>query len=246
MVASLCCYGLVLGAAAQHYPAGAEGIKAATLPPTGLYFRDYNFLYWADDFQNGPPRFDVFAYVNAPRLIWQTDRTICGATYGMDIIVPFGYSNVRAVGMSDHVFGLGDISLEPVLLSWHTERFDFSAAYALWVPSGNFDAKDLANMGKGFFTHMLTAGATWYPDEQKSWSLSLLNRYEFNHEQEDTHVTPGQTLTMEWGVSKGVHKGVEIGAGHPVVRAFKRSFATLSGKTFSCCGNSLIGIQMGI
>jgi hypothetical protein len=211
IVAGLGFCGLAFAAAAQHYPAGAEGIKAATLPPTGLYFRDYNFFYWADDFESGPPGFDVFAYVNAPRLIWQTEEKMLGATFGMDIIVPFGYSEVEALGTSDDVFGLGDISLEPLLLSWHTKKFDFSAAYALWLPTGDFDRKDLANMGKGFFTHMFTAGATWYPDEQKSWAISLLNRYEINHEQDDTKITPGQTLTMEWGISKGVCKGVDVG-----------------------------------
>ena len=30
-----------------HYPAGAEGIKGASLPPPGVYFRDYNIGYFA-------------------------------------------------------------------------------------------------------------------------------------------------------------------------------------------------------
>ena len=35
---------------------------------------------------------------------------------------------------------------------------------------------------------MLTLGGTWYPDKEKTWAMSLLNRYEFCHEQEDTQV----------------------------------------------------------
>jgi hypothetical protein len=33
---------------AQHYPAGSEGIKAASLPPPGFYFEDYNSFYYSD------------------------------------------------------------------------------------------------------------------------------------------------------------------------------------------------------
>ena len=58
---------------------------------------------------------------------------------------------------------------------------------------------------------MLTAGATWYIDEEKTWAVSALNRYEFNTEQRDTHITPGEAYTLEWGVSKTVAKVVDLG-----------------------------------
>ena len=58
---------------------------------------------------------------------------------------------------------------------------------------------------------MQTAGATWYIDEEKTWAVSALNRYEFNTEQRDTHVTPGDAYTLEWGVSKSVCKEVDLG-----------------------------------
>jgi hypothetical protein len=37
-----------------------------------------------------------------------------------------------------------------------------------------------------------------------------VNHYEFNTEQRDTHITPGNTLTMEWGLSKAVLQTAEI------------------------------------
>lgn len=193
--------------AQNHYPAGAEGIKAATLPPPGLYLRDYNFGYWASDFPGGPPDFDVRAYVNAPRVIWMTDLTICGANYGMDVIVPFGFSRVSVGGAADNSCGLGDIQFEPVLLSWHRARWDFALAYSIWAPTG--DSED--GMGKGFWSHMLTAGATWYPDEEKTWSASVLSRYELHTESQDIDVTPGDTFTLEFGLAKTVKPGLDLG-----------------------------------
>jgi hypothetical protein len=60
--------GLVQGQAivAGHYPAGVEGIKGSTLPPPGLYFRDYTIGYYSDDWDTGPPSFDITAVINAP------------------------------------------------------------------------------------------------------------------------------------------------------------------------------------
>jgi hypothetical protein len=198
-------------AQAQHYPRGAEGIRGASLPPPGVYLRDYNYFYWADDGDGTPPGFSVFAYVNAPRVIWMTDAKILGASYGMDLIVPFGYQEVKAFGMRGTTFSLGDIQIEPLLLSWHTKQFDIAAGYAVWAPSGDYNPKALANIGLGYGSHMLTAGAVWNIDEKKTWAISMLNRYEINQEQEDTDLTPGQMWTLDWAVSKTVHQGVDVG-----------------------------------
>lgn len=197
--------------AQTHYPAGVEGIKGASLPPPGLYLRDYNYLYWSDDLKGGPPDFDLFAYIQAPRLVYITDLTLLGGFYGADILVPFAYQDLTAGGFSGSKFGLSDIFVEPITLSWHPQKFDFSVGYGFWAPSGDYDPNNPVSPGKGFWTQMLTAGATWYPDEEKTWSVSLLNRYEFNQENQDFDATLGQFLTMEWGIAKTFRKTIDAG-----------------------------------
>ena len=196
---------------AGHYPAGAEGIKGSSLPPAGLYFRDYNMFYASGEYADGPPDFDIFAYINAPRLIWMTDFKVLGADYGMDVIVPFGYMDWEAAGSGDSFSGIGDIQLEPVLLSWHLPQCDIAAGYAVWAPTGDFSVNRPDILAKGFWSHMLTLGGTWYFDSERTWALSLLNRYEFCHEQEDTDIDPGQVYTLEFGLSKAVSKTLDIG-----------------------------------
>lgn len=209
---------LVLTIAAQaqspvagHYPAGAEGVKGASLPPPGVYLRDYNFFYFAERFKGGPPDFDIFAYVNAPRLIWMTDHKILGADYGMDVIVPFAYLDWKVMGMKNDRFEFGDIQVEPLVLSWHFDRFDLAGGYAFWAPTGDFEPTRPDVISKGFWSHMLTFGGTWYPDQEKTVALSLLNRYEFHHEQDKTNIDPGQTYTLEWGLSKSLSKTIDVG-----------------------------------
>ena len=199
----------------SHYPVGAEGIKGASLPPPGVYVRDYNFFYTADKVDGLPLNVDLYAYVQAPRLIWMTKQEVLGANYGMDVIVPFAYKNLSGQLGSGDNFNLADIQIEPLLLSWHFKQFDVAAGYAVWAPTGNFDhsspVRQLTSPGSGFWSHMLTLGGVWYPDEKKTWAVSLLNRYEICQEQDQTGITPGNMLTLEWGVSKTVLPGVDLG-----------------------------------
>jgi hypothetical protein len=194
-----------------HYPAGAEGIKGATLPPPGFYFRDYNYFFVADRFPGGPPDFDLFVYVQLLRPIWISKFKLLGGYYGADVLVPFAYQNLKIGDFKDDQFGLGDICVEPITLSWHLNRFDLSAGYAFWAPTGQYDPSPGVHSGKGFWAHMLTAGATWYPDKDKTWALSALNRYEFNHENTDWDITPGQVWTLEWALSKTFRKTIDVG-----------------------------------
>lgn len=202
-----------------HYPPGVEGIKGATLPPPGVYLRDYNLVYHAERFPGGPSGLDATVYVNAPRLIWMTGQKILGADYGMDLIVPFGYSDLKidGAGVKDSYFGLYDIQFEPVLLGWHLDRLDIGAGYAVWMPTGDspeldrVPPRDLANLGKGFWSHMFTLGATVYLDKEKTWALSALNRYELHHENDETDIRTGDSYTLEWGLSKTLAKTWDVG-----------------------------------
>lgn len=204
MLAALGMAGLLAGNAQAkyggHYPVGAEGIKGATLPPPGLYLRTYTLYYAADTLPDGPPNFDLTVGVVAPRLIWMTDKKLAGATVGMDVLVPLIYTDVRAGTYDSDTTGVGDIQLEPLLLAWHGARWDIGAGYALWAPVGDYQLDQPDKPGKGFWSHMLTLGGTWYADSARRLSLSALNRYEIHYEAEDSDITPGDTWTLETGI----------------------------------------------
>jgi hypothetical protein len=196
-----------------HYSAGIEGIRAASLPPQGLYFRDYNYFFHSDDlrYSPGPPDFKLNVYAQAPRVIWMTDWKPLGFNYGMDILAPFVYTSLRGGGTTDHKFGLGDVSVEPILLSRAFSQFDIALGYAFFAPTGEFDPNRAVSPGKGYWGHMLTLGGTYFFDKDKTIAISLLDRYEFNMEQQRTHLTPGQQNTLEGGLSLGVTKTIDIG-----------------------------------
>ncbi len=198
-----------------HYVPGVEGLKAATLPPAGFYLRDYNAFYSAGrlNMPNGhkaPLDFDAFVYANVIRGIWVTNWEVLGGHFVMDALVPLQYTDLKVNGWKDSEFGFGDICIEPAVISWHGTQWDAALGYAVWMPTGDSHPGN-ADPGKGFWGHMLTAGGTVYFDKEKTWALSLLNRYEFSQEEDHTSVTPGNQWTLEWGISKSIKPTIDVG-----------------------------------
>jgi hypothetical protein len=208
--------GAIQAQPAAHYVPGIEGIQGPSLPPPGFYFRDYNVFYVADQANNGagqsasPGNFQALTYANVPRVIWITDTKFLGGNLGVDGLLPLVYQSVTAGPYKSSTFGIGDFFAESTL-SWHLKQFDFSAGAGLWMPTGDSAVPPTTRAGLGYWAPMLTAGATWYLDEARTWSISALNRFEINTEQRDTRDTTGDAYTMEWGVSKTLCKTLDLG-----------------------------------
>jgi len=243
---------LIMELHAQHYPAGNEGIKCATMPAAGFYVEDYNSFYFYDivpgfggQAQKG---FEQFSYTQTPRLIWMTPwqilETDLGAAVRIPLVersythsVPYGppispspFPTYNYKTVTDSQFGLSDIQIEPIILGWHLKHFDFAAGYSLWIPTGDWNHGNYIfdNLGQGYWTHSIEFGATWYLDNKKTWALALLNHYDLNTKQYSTlvivPVSPAHPLgeasedtalgdidTLEWGISKTVTKGCDMG-----------------------------------
>jgi hypothetical protein len=200
-----------------HYCPGVEGIKGASLPPPGIYLRDYNVAYYSDQLNDpngnsiGGLNTRAFVYANVPRVIWITDYQVLGGYLGVDGFVPMKYTSLRLGGFDDRTFGIGDALAEGTW-SKHWKQVDLALGYGVWAPTGDSSTGSGANptrAGLGYWTHMLTAGATWYPDAARKWSVSALNRYEINMEHDD--YTVGRAYTLEWGLSRTIVQNIDAG-----------------------------------
>lgn len=213
-----------------HYVPGAEGIKGASLPPPGFYIRDYSIAYTSTRANNAAgrnmnlPTFEAFTFANVPRALWITETKFLGGYVGVDALLPLVYQSLKLPGYSSDTFGIGDLFAEATL-SWHTKQFDYAVGAGVWMPTGDSATPPTTRVGAGYWTPMLTAGATWYIDQGKTWSVSALNRYEFNTEQRDTKITPGQAYTLEWGIGKTLGKVYDVG----VVGYYQQQVTTDSG-----------------
>ncbi|GAB1535377.1 transporter [Geovibrio sp. ADMFC3] len=200
---------LALSAAAQDYPLGSEGLKAATLPGPGFYYVMYNQYYTSDELKDADGDkidngFDATIFAMAHRFVYVTNKKIFGADYGMNLIVPTVNLNIEmsGIGVDDSSTGIGDITIEPIALAWHKPRYDALLAGAVYLPTGEYDERDAANIGSDHFTFQLSGGYTVYFDPERLWHFGFLARYEKHLENRATDVTFGDDVDIDYGLGR--------------------------------------------
>jgi hypothetical protein len=208
-----------------RYVNGLEGINCGSVPPPGYYFRSYEFWYHSTDLMdkkgdNVPVDFKMDLVASVERFIWVSDNTknTLGCDYGVYALAPVMYSSMAMqpgpVKLDDERFRVGDLDISPLLLSWKLGRVDVAFAYDLMIPTGDQHTGELATspVGAEYFTHMFTVGVTGYLDKEKTWTASVLPRYEIHMERSNRNFRAGDQFHFEWGIGKQLPKlGLGLG-----------------------------------
>lgn len=201
-----------------HYVNGIEGIKAATLPPPGLYGRLYGAYYHADTIKDASGKkadigFDLKVFALVPRVIWVSEYEVLGGNFFADAALPIMQTEVSVdvANADDSKFGIGDLCVEPLGITWHGAQYDAAAAVGGYIPTGRYERDNAASPGKDMWTAMFTAGATLYADAEKTWSASILSRYEIHSEKDYENYTPGDDFHFEWGLGKTFNRTIDVG-----------------------------------
>lgn len=208
----------------NHYLNGTSGIKAGTVPPPGRYWLFYNFFYSAnrtvDDHGNiatdpngNPIDFNLDVYGNAHRLLFVTNEKILGADYAWNFVLPFVASDVEIgnFGIRDTSFTFGDLNVEPFVIEWHEQQYDFGFVYGFLAPTGQRSIARPSLPGKNYWTNYAGLAGTLFLDKEKTWAASILSRYEIHNKRRDLDVIAGDTFSFEWGVSKNFEQKLDVG-----------------------------------
>ena len=167
---------------------------------------------------------DVDVYALAPTLIWVSRWKPLGARFGAIIMPTFANASVgaalsttsnRALSAETSQFDIGDLYVQPIWLGWTGERYDVSFGMGFYAPTGKYDVRSVTvprlgtikgeaidNIGLGFWTQQTQVAGYWYPFSSKGTAVGLALTHEVNTKKEDFALTPGQNLTLNWGVSQ--------------------------------------------
>jgi hypothetical protein len=118
---------------------------------------------------------------------------------------------IAAYDLADSAFRIGDINAEPFVIEWHQPGYDFGFVYGFFAPTAERNDAQPALPGKGYWTNYAGVAGTYYFDDDRTWSLSALSRYEMSGERRDTDITPGDNLSFEWGLGRNVEKVLDVG-----------------------------------
>jgi len=167
---------------------------------------------------------DINMYALAPTLIWVTDLKWLGLKYGALISPTFVNANLNAEiealrgrggSVSAGGFGVGDLYVQPVWLGKSVSHFDFAFAYGFYAPVGRYNTETVTlpvvgaatvenanNLGYGFWTNQFQGAIAWYPMTNKATAVVTALTYETNTKKDDFDLTPGDNLTLNWGISQ--------------------------------------------
>jgi hypothetical protein len=167
---------------------------------------------------------DVEQYSLTPTLTWVAPWKLAAIKFGAYISPSFANSSLgaalssvtgRALNGSASSFGMGDLFVQPLWLGLTLTNWDFALGYGFYAPVGRYRTETITlgpigpvkatapdNIGLGFWTQQIQGAAYWYPQADQRLAVMAALTYEINGNQEGLDLTPGQYLTLNWGISK--------------------------------------------
>lgn len=137
--------------------------------------------------------------------VWVSGKKVLsGATYSASITIPIANNSLAAdsIGAISAGGGLADSYYQPVILGWRTGHVGIRAIYGFLAPTGRFEAGASDNVGSGYWTHVVASGQTVYLTKDKRTAISAFQMYEFHGTQEGTGAHPGQTINLDYSVTR--------------------------------------------
>jgi hypothetical protein len=224
LLLSFCATGALLAQETAPYPNGTSGLKCGTVPPPGQYWLMYNRLYEAPesigphggpavDANGDPLAFDLTAYANVHRFLFSTDKEIFGAKYAWNFVIPSVVIDVDVgnYGIRETEWNMADINVEPFVIEWHEKQYDFGFVYGFFAPTAHRNDYFPSYPGKAHWTNYAGIAGTYYLDEDRLWSASILSRYEVASPRQDIDIRAGDNFSFEWGIARNVNKVMDIG-----------------------------------
>ena len=196
-----------------HYMPGAMA-SFADVPPTNnalIYLNMFTF-YGGDatasqTFQLGGSlalNVEASVYADTSVILYQTPWTILGGRYGMGLAIPYVWMDVkgnvqkdnRSIRSEDRANGIGDIEALPLVLEWKSGDVSYGACLGVYMPTGEFDRKDLANIGKNYWTFEPCAHVSWLSSKIGT-EASLFSGFDVSTKNEDTDYQSGNVFHLD-------------------------------------------------
>lgn len=198
------------------YPLGISAINSGVTAGPGFSYSNL-FLYYSRDESKGPSGELLATGSNSVLMdmnsfVWVGAKEILGARYSASATIPIANNSLAsdATGSISGGGGLADSYYQPVILGWMRERFGIRAIYGFLAPTGRFEAGESDNVGSGYWTHVLASGQTLYLTKDKRTAVSAFQMYEFHTSQEGTGVEPGQTMNLDYSVTRILPLGEDM------------------------------------
>jgi hypothetical protein len=177
----------------DQYPNGAETWLGGAVPPPGNYFLNY-FGYYSGDLVDGSGKkvagAGVDAWFNAFRFVHTSEHKILGGNWGWHLIVPLVHQDVALGAGSKSKFGLGDITIDPFIVSWHAKNWHWAVGLDINLPVGAYKSGEpRQSIGANYWSVEPLFAFSYMGDT--GWEVSGKFMYNIKTTNDDFRPAPG-------------------------------------------------------
>jgi len=199
---------------------GAEGWTCGALPPPGFYLLNYSLYYYAHQIKgqdsgevDGAPFRDFKASASASvfRPVYVSEKTLFGANLAWHAVIPLVHKNQESDVFDDTMDGVGDITISPLILSWHKPPFHWAAGMDVVTPTGHYSSTDLTTIGNNHWTFEPVFAISYLGENGLMADLKLM--YDFHTRDSALDYREGQQFHLDYnvGVALGQDKALKVG-----------------------------------
>jgi len=211
-----------------HLRGSSEGGAAGALPPAGFYFVNEMYmmpglqLYDDSGSQVGGHRgTDLFVFVEIPTLLWSTGCKFLGADYGMALVEPVVYTNLRVgqpgESLAGDNWGTFNTLLVPYILSWKlpcdwriktalaigfndgSSTLENSALAGSKNPNINNHELFVAPSANDYYSFIPEIGISWL---HAGWNVSADFRFSFETKNTYTDYQSGDAFYADYTITR--------------------------------------------
>jgi hypothetical protein len=214
-----------------HYVAGSWSPRdLLAAPPGTLAFAPYLTFYSADSARTGNGtavgganglEVGADSWMFTPVIVYAPRRKLLGADWSMVLVPGYGEAgaNARLTGFRQNITlfdnnrtAVADTYIVPATLTWkRSEKLSLSAQYAVWAPTGSYDARRADNVGLGYWSHNLRGTASWFPLGNPGILLSASVVHEVNGRRQGFDLRPAPHTSLELGYSMALSERFMFG-----------------------------------
>ena len=194
----------------DQYPNGAENWFAGAVPPPGNYFVNYAGFYSGtlrdgngDKVDVGGSTPKVSAVFDALRFVQVTQTKVLGGDWTWHVIVPVVRQtlDIAPLGGKASKTGLGDLTINPFIVSWHTPTLHTAIGLDINLPTGSYDKNDpRKSIGANYASIEPIYAATWMGAD--GWEVSGKFMANLKRKNADTDYQSGTDFHMDYLVGK--------------------------------------------
>jgi len=213
----------LMGKPTGHYLPGPNAVEGAMNPPPGsdnLAIALVNYRFDTSRNNNGEKVSspDIDAWVSTLRWIHMFEDGLFGGTTGFNVAMTGAHMNTSSGDLPGQPWKrnftkMGDPSVE-LMQGWMFDQFAIRARLGTYIPLGAYDKDEPVNFGKDFWSfHAQLGGTAWF-DEARRLAFTAIGTYETNTYMKNYDVRPGDTFTLEGGLSYNVNEYVSVAASY--------------------------------